>query len=88
MKSDTKKIVVAKRELIGKVVSTAMAKTIVVNVERRKAHPKYKKFYRVDKKYHVHDEKKIAKVGDTVRFIECRPLSKTKRWRVAEIVKK
>jgi len=88
MKPENQKIVVAKRELIGTVISAAMAKTIVVNVERRKAHPKYKKFYRVDKKYHVHDEKKIAKVGDTVRFIECRPLSKTKRWRVVEIVKK
>ena len=87
MKSEIKKTV-AKRELTGTVVSASMAKTAVVNVERRKAHPIYKKYYRVSKKYHVHDEKGIAKVGDVVRFSECRPLSKTKRWRLIEVVKK
>jgi small subunit ribosomal protein S17 len=87
MKTENKKTVVT-RELTGTVISAAMEKTIVVNVERRKSHPKYKKFYRVDKKYHVHDEKKLAKVGDTVKFAQCRPLSKTKCWRLVEIVKK
>lgn len=75
------------REFTGKVVSSAMAKTIVVNVDHLKMHEKYNKQYRVSKKYHVHDEKNIAKVGDTVKFLECRPLSKTKRWRLAEVIK-
>ena len=75
-----------KRELIGKVISTAMSKTITVNVERRKLHPKYKKSYRVNKKYHVHDEKAEAKMGDSVVFVECRPLSKTKCWRLIKIL--
>lgn len=81
---DTAKVT---RKLTGKVVSTAMNKTIVVEVERRVLHPKYKKYYRVNRKYHVHDEKGAAKVGDKVSFVACRPLSKTKRWRLAEIAK-
>ena len=84
----TEKKTKALREFIGKVVSTAMAKTIVVDVERRKMHPKYKKSYRVNRKYHVHDEKSQAKVGDSVKFAECRPLSKTKRWRLTGILSK
>ncbi len=83
MEQDLKK---TKRELIGQVVSTAVTKTITVNVESRKLHPKYKKSYRVNKKYHVHDEKAEAKMGDKVVFVECRPLSKTKRWRLVKIL--
>jgi small subunit ribosomal protein S17 len=71
-----------KRTLSGKVVSTKMKKTIVVLVERTKIHPKYQKRYKTSKKYKVHDEKNLFKVGDKVNFIECRPLSKDKRWRV------
>lgn len=77
----------SQRTISGIVVSTAMSKTIVVNVESRKMHPKYKKYYRVSRKYHVHDEKGVAKVGDKVSFVECRPLSKTKRWRISAIAK-
>jgi len=76
------------REFTGMVVSTAAAKTIVVKVERMKMNTKYQKSYKVSKKYHVHDEKGLAKVGDVVRFVECRPISKTKRCRLAEIIKK
>lgn len=83
MEQDLKK---TKRELTGQVISTAMSKTITVNVESRKLHPKYKKSYRVNKKYHVHDEKSAAKVGDKVVFVECRPLSKTKCWRLVKIL--
>jgi small subunit ribosomal protein S17 len=78
---------ITKREFTGTVVSTLMNKTIVVNVERRKLHPKYKKSYRVNRKYHVHDEKSAAKAGDKIKFVECRPLSKTKRWYLTEILK-
>jgi len=66
----------------GVVVSDKMAKTIVVKIDRKVAHPKYKKSYIVSKKYKVHDENKKYKVGDTVTFIGCRPYSKDKRWRV------
>lgn len=74
-----------KRQFSGTVVSAAMNKTVVVNIERRKLHPKYKKYYRVSKKYHVHDEKGVAKTGDKVVFVECRPISKTKRWRLVKV---
>lgn len=70
----------------GVVVSDAMEKTLVVRVDRIVVHPKYKKRYRVSKRYKVHDEKNTHKVGDTVQFVECRPLSKDKRWRVIERV--
>lgn len=75
------------REFIGTVVSVAMNKTAVVKVDAMKLHPKYGKRYKVTTKYPIHDEKKTAKVGDKVRFVECRPLSKTKRWRLMEVVK-
>jgi len=64
----------------GVAVSDKMAKTIVVKVDRRALHPKYKKAYTVSKKYKVHDEKKQYKVGDIVSFVACRPHSKGKRW--------
>ena len=83
----TEKNKTAKRGFTGTVVSTSMNKTIVVNVDRRKLHEKYKKSYRVSRKYPVHDEKSLAKVGNIVEFVECRPLSKTKRWRLIKIVK-
>ncbi len=73
---------VHKRQLTGTVVSNAMNKTIVVKVDRVKTHPKYGKQFVQSKKYHVHDEKESHKVGEVVTFVECRPLSKTKCWRV------
>lgn len=66
----------------GEVVSDKMSKTIVVRVDRFSMHPKYKKRYRISRKYKVHDEKCQFKIGDIVEFIECRPLSKDKKWRV------
>ena len=73
------------RNLEGKVVSNKMQKTIVVEVDRIKVHPVYKKRYFVSRKYKVHDEKGLAKIGDKVIFEECRPLSKDKRWRLIKI---
>jgi small subunit ribosomal protein S17 len=70
----------------GVVVSAAMDKTIVVRVDSVKAHPKYKKVIRRSVKFHAHDEQNQAKAGDVVRIVETRPLSKAKRWRLAEIV--
>ena len=75
-----------RQERQGTVVSDAMEKTIVVKVEVVKAHPRYKKVVRRSAKFHVHDEQSTAKVGDIVRIVETRPLSKTKRWRLAEVV--
>ena len=63
-----------------------MDKTIVVKVDTVKAHPRYKKVVRRSTKFHAHDERNAAKVGDVVRIVETRPLSKTKHWRLAEIV--
>jgi small subunit ribosomal protein S17 len=71
-----------KKRLIGKVVSDKMQKTVVVLVERIKEHPKYKRRYKVLKKYKAHDEKEECKVGDIVMIEECRPISKEKRWKV------
>jgi len=71
-----------KKRLIGKVVSDRMDKTVVVEVERIKVHPKYKRRFKVSKRYKAHDEKNEYKVGDKVMIEECRPLSKEKRWRV------
>jgi small subunit ribosomal protein S17 len=75
------------RAFIGEVISHLAEKTAVVKVDVLKMHSKYKKTYRVSKKFHVHDEKNEAKVGDKVKFVECRPLSKTKRWRLAQVIK-
>src|SRR5919198_586418 len=74
------------QERRGVVVSSAMDKTIVVKVDTVKAHPKYKKGVRRSIKFHAHDEQNAAKVGDVVRIVETRPLSATKRWRLAEVV--
>jgi small subunit ribosomal protein S17 len=72
----------------GVVVSDVQDKTIVVRVDRRTTHPLYGKSMRVSKKYHVHDETNDAGVGDTVRIVETRPLSKLKRWRLQSIVER
>jgi small subunit ribosomal protein S17 len=75
-----------RQERRGVVVSAAMDKTIVVRVDVVKAHPKYKKVVRRSQRFHAHDEQNQAKAGDVVRIVETRPLSKTKNWRLAEVV--
>ena len=77
-----------KQEKVGQVISTRMTKTIVVEVTRRVQHPIYKRIINKRKKFYAHDEQAEAKVGDTVRIIESRPLSKTKRWALGEVVRK
>ena len=77
-----------RKERIGIVTSTKMAKSIVVSVERREKHPKYGKFIKKTKKFMAHDDKNECGVGDTVRIMETRPLSKLKRWRMVEILEK
>jgi small subunit ribosomal protein S17 len=72
----------------GDVISDKMDKTVVVNVVSRKKHPVYEKIISVKKSYYAHDEENNCKIGDRVRIMETRPLSKTKRWRVTEIVRK
>jgi small subunit ribosomal protein S17 len=73
---------------VGTIVSDKMDKTVVVIVERRYAHPLYGKQVTRSKKYHAHDENNEHSVGDVVRIVETRPLSKTKRWRVAEVIER
>ena len=75
-----------RQERRGVVVSSAMDKTIVVKVDTIKAHPRYKKVVRRSAKFHAHDEQNSANVGDVVRIVETRPLSKTKHWRLVQIV--
>ncbi len=75
-----------RQERQGTVVSSGMDKTIVVKVDTLKAHRRYKKVVRRSNTFHAHDETNQASVGDIVRIVETRPLSKTKRWRLAEIV--
>lgn len=77
-----------RKERVGVVVSARMAKTIVVRVERRFAHPRFKKVVRTYKKLYAHDEKNDAKPGDRVRVVETRPLSRLKRWRLAAILER
>jgi small subunit ribosomal protein S17 len=77
-----------RNEKIGIVVSTKMQKTIVVEIEMRKAHPKYKRVMKSNKKFYAHDEQNSARVGDVVRIREARPLSKLKRWALEEIVRR
>lgn len=72
---------------VGEVVSTKMQKTAVVQTVTRVPHPKFGKITKQVKKFHAHDEEGRAQVGDTVRIMETRPLSKTKRWRLVEIIK-
>ena len=77
-----------KNEKIGQVVSTKMAKTIVVEVSRRVPHPLYKRIIAKRKKFYAHDEESTAKLGDVVRIVESRPLSKLKRWTLAEVIRR
>ena len=74
------------RSLTGTVVSDKMDKTIAVLVERRVKHPLYGKVIRLSKKYHAHDEENSCKQGDTVQIEECRPISKSKAWRVVRVI--
>jgi small subunit ribosomal protein S17 len=77
-----------RKERVGEVIGNKMSKTIIVRVERRFPHPKFKKVVTGYKKFYAHDEKNEAKVGDRVRIQETRPVSKTKRWRLVEIVER
>lgn len=77
-----------RKERIGKVVSNKMQKTITVLVERKVKHPIYGKFVRKTNKFAAHDENNDCGVGDTVKIMETRPLSKSKRWRLVEILEK
>lgn len=77
-----------RKERVGEVISNKMARTIIVRVERRFPHPRFKKVVTGYKKFYAHDEKSEAKVGDRVRIEETRPISKTKRWRLVEVVEK
>ena len=76
-----------RKERRGVVVSNACDKTITVRIDSAKPHPKYHKIVRRSTKLHAHDEANVAHVGDVVRLVETRPLSKTKRWRLVEVVK-
>ena len=75
-----------RKERVGEVIASKMAKTIVVRVERRFPHPRFKKVVTGYKKLYAHDEKNEAKPGDQVRIEETRPISRTKRWRLVEVV--
>ena len=77
-----------KNEKVGQVVSTKAAKTIIVEVSRRVPHPLYKRIVKKRKRFHAHDEEGRAKMGDIVRIMECRPLSRTKHWRLTEVVRR
>ncbi len=77
-----------KNEKVGQVVSTSMQKTIVVEVSRRVPHALYKRIIGKRKKFYAHDAESTAKMGDVVRIVECRPLSKTKRWTLAEVIRR
>ena len=76
------------RTLTGRVVSDKMDRTITVRVERRVRHPLYGKIIRRSTKVHAHDEENSCRIGDTVRVVECRPISKSKTWRLVEIVER
>ena len=75
-----------RRSKVGRVISDKMDKTVVVSVERLRRHPIYKRVVRLSSKFKAHDEENAARVGDTVRIEESRPLSREKRWRVIEVV--
>ena len=77
-----------RRVLTGNVISNKMDKTVVVKVTTRRQHPRYKKYVNYFKKYKAHDEQNACGVGDRVKLIETRPLSKEKRWRIGEILEK
>jgi small subunit ribosomal protein S17 len=77
-----------RKERVGEVVSNKMTRTIVIRVERRHPHPEFKKVITTYKKLYAHDEKQEAKIGDRVRVVETRPLSKLKRWRLVEVIER
>ncbi|HRD51695.1 MAG: 30S ribosomal protein S17 [Flavobacteriales bacterium] len=77
-----------RKERIGVVTSDKMSKSITVTVERRVMHPKYGKFVKLSSKFMAHDEKGDAHIGDTVRIMETRPVSKNKRWRLVEVIER
>ncbi|AAX17815.1 MULTISPECIES: 30S ribosomal protein S17 [Borrelia] len=77
-----------KKELIGKVVSDKMSKTIVVEIVQRKMHPIYHKYLKVSRRVKAHDEREESKLGDKVKIIESRPISKEKRWMLVEVLEK
>ncbi len=77
-----------RKERVGIVTSNKMDKSIVVTVERKVKHPKYGKFVKFTKRFHAHDAENSCNEGDTVRIMETRPLSKTKNWRVVEIIER
>ncbi len=81
---ETRKVV--RKSRVGEVVSNKMDKTIVVEVERRVPHPKFKKIVRMTSKFYAHDEEGVAKIGDKVRIEETRPISKLKRWKLIEVL--
>jgi small subunit ribosomal protein S17 len=74
------------KQIIGTVLSNKMNKTVVVEIERKVLHPRYKKYIRKQTKLYAHDEKGVAKIGDRVELIQSRPLSKLKRWRVFKVL--
>lgn len=86
--SETNIVRTHRKERIGEVVSDKMDKTIVVRVERRFRHPQFKKVVTQYRKFYAHDEKRAAKLGDRVRIEETRPISKTKCWRLVEVVER
>ena len=77
----------AGRTLQGTVTSNSMNKTVVVTVGRRTKHPKYGKYINLSSKYHVHDEKEVSKLGYVVTIQECKPISKTKSWKLIEVIR-
>ncbi|MCX6598667.1 MAG: 30S ribosomal protein S17 [Acidobacteria bacterium] len=80
--------VVRKQEKVGEVVSTKMAKTIVVQVTRRVQHPMYKRIITKRNKFYAHDENQTARTGDVVRIVEARPMSKLKRWALGDVIRR
>ncbi len=84
----TQKVQGRRKEVVGEVVSSRMHKTIVVTVTRKKSHPFYGRVIARNKKFYAHDESNEARVGDVVRIEETRPLSKLKRWKLKDIVRK
>ena len=77
-----------RKERTGVVTSNKMDKSITVSVQRRQKHAMYGKFIKLTRKFHAHDEKNDCNIGDTVRIMETRPMSKTKRWRLVEIIER
>jgi small subunit ribosomal protein S17 len=88
MAETTQHVAGRRKEVVGEVVSNKMKKTIVVEVTRKKSHPLYGRVISTDKKFYAHDENNEAHVGDVVRLEETRPLSKLKRWKLKEIIRK